>query len=73
MKNLLKALLSSILISSFIFCWDKPFSKYNTYSINEDSTNKLEEVRVNGFKHIKSKYNWLEIGKETKKSYQSIL
>jgi glycosyltransferase involved in cell wall biosynthesis len=36
-------------------------------------SNKLEEVRINGLNHIKSKYDWLEIGKEMKKSYQSIL
>ena len=36
-------------------------------------SNKLEEVRINGLNHIKSKYDWLEIGKATKKSYQSIL
>ena len=34
---------------------------------------KLEDVRIKGYNYIKSKYDWLEIGKETKKSYQSIL
>ena len=36
-------------------------------------TNKLKEVQMKGLNHIKLKYDWLEIGKETKRSYQSIL
>ena len=55
------------------------FESENSESLSEklnrilSDTNKLEEVRIEGSNHIKSKYDWLEIGKEIKKSYQSIL
>jgi len=55
------------------------FESENSESLSEklnrilSDTNKLEEVRIEGSNHIKSKYDWLEIGKEMKKSYQSIL
>jgi len=55
------------------------FESENSASLSEklnriiSDTNKLEEVRIKGSDHIKSKYDWLEIGKEMKKSYQSIL
>ena len=55
------------------------FESENSESLSEklnmilSDTNKLEEVRVEGANLIKSKYDWLEIGKKMKKSYQSIL
>ncbi|MAR39702.1 MAG: hypothetical protein CMD22_03295 [Flavobacteriales bacterium] len=59
--------------TGFVFESENPKSLSKKLNIIFADTNKLEEVRVNGFNYIKSKYNWLEIGKETKKSYQSIL
>ena len=55
------------------------FESENSESLSEKlnrillDTNKLEEVRIEGSNYIKSNYDWLEIGKEMKKSYQSIL
>tara|TARA_B100001029_G_C15053245_1_gene452371 strand:- start:55 stop:1203 length:1149 start_codon:yes stop_codon:yes gene_type:complete len=55
------------------------FESENIKSLSEklnmilSDKNKLEEVQINGFNYIKSKYNWIEIGKATKESYQSIL
>ena len=55
------------------------FESENIKSLSEklniilSDKNKLEEVRINGFNYIKSKYNWIEIGKAMKESYQSIL
>ena len=55
------------------------FESENSESLSEklnrilSDKNKLEEVRIEGSNYIKSKYDWLEIGKEMKKSYQSIL
>ena len=33
----------------------------------------LEEVKIKGVTLVNTKYDWLEIGKQTKISYQSIL
>tara|TARA_B100000700_G_C14999453_1_gene835564 strand:- start:1008 stop:1814 length:807 start_codon:yes stop_codon:yes gene_type:complete len=55
------------------------FESENIKSLSEklniilSDKNKLEEVRINGFNYIKSKYNWIQIGKLIKESYQSIL
>jgi len=45
-------------------------SKLNNILSDKDN---LEHIRKKGFKLIKKKYDWFEIGKQTKKSYQSIL
>jgi len=45
-------------------------SKLNNILSDKDN---LEHIRKKGFKLIKRKYDWLEIGKQLKKSYQSIL
>ena len=51
------------------------FESENSESLSEklniilSDSNILEEVRVEGFNHIKSNYDWLDIGKEMKKSY----
>jgi glycosyltransferase involved in cell wall biosynthesis len=57
------------------FVFESENSKSLSEKLNQilSDANKLEEVRIKGFNYIKSKYDWLEIGKETKKSYQSIL
>ena len=59
--------------TGFIFESENPKSLAEKLNRVLSDTNKLEEVRIKGYDHIKSKYDWLEIGKETKKSYQSIL
>ena len=45
-------------------------TKLNTILSDKDN---LEKVRKRGLELIKTKYDWLEIGKQTKKSYESIL
>jgi len=59
--------------TGFVFESENPKSLSDKLNRILSDTNILEEVRINGLNHIKSKYDWLEIGKETKKSYQSIL
>ena len=45
-------------------------SKLNNILSDKDN---LEHIRKRGLELIKKKYDWFEIGKQTKKSYQSIL
>jgi len=59
--------------TGFVFESENPKSLSEKLNQILSDTNKLEEVRIKGSEHIKSKYDWLEIGKATKKSYQSIL
>ena len=59
--------------TGFVFESENPKSLSEKLNQILADTNKLEEVRIKGSEHIKSKYDWLEIGKATKKSYQSIL
>ncbi len=54
--------------TGFVFESENPKSLSDKLNRILSDTNKLEEVRINGFNHIKSKYDWLEIGKEMKKS-----
>ena len=53
MKNLI------IILFSFVLCWDKPFSKYNTYSSDKDSSQKIhknEQTNIKNKKEAKDKY-----------------
>ena len=59
--------------TGFVFESENPKSLSEKLNRILSDANKLEEVRIKGSEHIKSKYDWLEIGKATKKSYQSIL
>ena len=59
--------------TGFVFESENPKSLAEKLNGILSDANKLEEVRIKGSNYIKSKYDWLEIGKETKKSYQSIL
>ena len=55
MKNLIKILC----MCSFLFPWDKPFSKYNTYSSKKDSSqkiNKIEQAKTTNQKEVQDKY-----------------
>ena len=45
-------------------------SKLNNILSDKDN---LEHIRKRGLELMKKKYDWFEIGKQTKKSYQSIL
>ena len=59
--------------TGFVFESENPKSLSKKINRIFSDTNKIEEVRIKGSDHIKSKYDWLEIGKKMKKSYQSIL
>ena len=49
----------------------KSLSKKLNYILSD--LNNLEEIRINGAKLVKTKYDWKKIGILTKKSYKSIL
>ena len=54
------------------------FESENSISLAEKlnlillDSEKLEEVRINGEELINTKYNWNEIGRQTKQAYQSL-
>ena len=59
--------------TGFVFKSEDHYSLSTKLNIILSDKNNLEKVRKSGLKLVKTKYDWLEIGKQTKKSYESIL
>ncbi len=60
-------------ITGFVFKSENPISLSEKLNHILSDKEHLEEVKIKGAELVKTKYDWLEIGKQTKISYQSIL
>ena len=58
--------------TAFLFETENPTSLSKKLNLIFSDSEKLESVRRNGERLIKTKYDWAEIGRQTKRAYQSI-
>jgi glycosyltransferase involved in cell wall biosynthesis len=58
--------------TAFLFETENPTSLSKKLNLIFSDSEKLECVRRNGERLIKTKYDWAEIGRQTKRAYQSI-
>ena len=59
--------------TGFVFKSEDSYSLSTKLNIILSDKDNLEKIRKRGLELVKTKYDWLEIGKKTKKSYESIL